>query len=161
MLLNILFCRKDSVVHDVVIGIHHILIQIRVQGATALLKFWHLATEIRISSWTPDFCGCFFHLSWLLSRQTKMSKEGSSTHVWDRPRAPILERRDPSLASDIVRIYFRPRILFKDLCGCFMLFCGQHVNDLKCLIWNENISCFFNLLDMEIFLKRENAVSRI
>lgn len=39
MLLNILFCRKDSVVHDVVIGIHHILIQIRVQGATALLKF--------------------------------------------------------------------------------------------------------------------------
>lgn len=42
-----------------------------------------------------------------------------------------------------------------------MLLCKQHVNELKCLIHNENISCFFNLLDMEIFFETENAVGRI
>lgn len=42
-----------------------------------------------------------------------------------------------------------------------MLLCKQHVNESKCLIHNENISCFFNLLDMEIFFETENAVSRI
>lgn len=42
-----------------------------------------------------------------------------------------------------------------------MLLCRQHVNELKCLIHNENISCFFNLLDMEIFFETENAVGRI
>lgn len=42
-----------------------------------------------------------------------------------------------------------------------MLLCKQHVNESKCLIHNENISCFFNLLDMEIFFETENAAGRI
>lgn len=42
-----------------------------------------------------------------------------------------------------------------------MLLCRQHVNESKCLIHNENISCFFNLLDMEIFFETENAAGRI
>lgn len=42
-----------------------------------------------------------------------------------------------------------------------MLLCKQHVNESKCLIHKKNISCFFNLLDMEIFFETENAVGRI
>lgn len=36
-----------------------------------------------------------------------------------------------------------------------MLLCKQHVNEWKCLIPNEKISCFFNLLDMELFFEAE------
>lgn len=40
-----------------------------------------------------------------------------------------------------------------------MLLCEQHVNEWKCLIHNEKISCFFNLLDMELFFEPEEMQS--